>query len=341
MPRKRVTLLIFAICSVALFGSVAFFLQNKELQKEAGDISNAHWQKQIENMGATTAYERFKEQAKKSDSPHLEAHKFGGALYETKGIAGIEVCDASFAYGCYHELTGRAVNDRGKGALPEANAQCRESENFLSCQHGIGHGILSVTGYKRDALISALDTCASLADADTIGGCIGGVFMEYNLRTMLSIKRKEGSSLRTLPDENVYAPCDTLSKTTHQEACYFWQPQLWIQNMFEQKDGYKTILQTVTNRCMRLKNTAYRNRCVEGLGNAFVGELSRRKIQHTNVASDICKYLPTGSDRYRCIVHAAGAFIGNEDSRTKAAALCGSLPEEKEVSCREKAGLTP
>lgn len=326
---------------MTLLGSVAFFLQDTKPQKVAGDISNAYWQKQIESMGATTAYAQFKEQAAKSAAPHIEAHKFGGALYETRGIAGIEVCDASFAYGCYHELTGRAISNHGESALPEANARCRKSENFLSCQHGIGHGILSITGYKKDDLVSVLDTCASLADADKIGGCVGGVFMEYNLRTMLSIEEKEKSLLRTLPDENVYAPCDSLSKRTHREACYFWQPQLWIQKMFEQKDGYKTILQTVADRCVQLENTPDHNRCVEGLGNALVGEISHRNMQDTNTTSDICKYLPTQSDQYRCIVHAASAFVGNENGRAKAAALCESLSKEKEISCRENAGLKP
>ena len=229
-------------------------------------VQEAYWEGRVKTLGASRAYEEFARFVDHKDPnfQHAQAHFFGAGLYAGAGVAGLSTCDARFNFGCFHEFLGRAIAALGLSEVQNLNQGCYEAlgPTFLSCQHGIGHGILAYLGYARKDLDHALSVCEDLPYNESIGGCYGGVFMEYNLQTMLG---REG---RIRPRaENVLYPCNELS-AIYQPACVYWQPQWWAQTLRQEGEiDLARVFSTLGERCDLLKDPALGRFCFEGVGN--------------------------------------------------------------------------
>jgi hypothetical protein len=223
------------------------------------------WEARIQAVGGKTAYEELAQAIR--DLPvsqqHENAHTFGAALFEAEGLEGLSVCDSRFSYGCFHEFMGKAISARGLGVVPGLNEGCRKSivESPLSCQHGIGHGVQAFIGYGFGDLKEALVVCADLPYSDPIGGCYGGVFMEYNLQTMLG---KDGK-IRPPEDGDMQFPCNALPHT-YTEACIFWQTQWWHQVLKGEGWNEDAIFTQIGQWCATQTGEQERT-CFEGTGN--------------------------------------------------------------------------
>ncbi len=152
---------------------------------------------------------------------HTEAHIFGGALYATEGLNGISTCDARFSSGCFHEFIGRAIADDGLSVVTQLNTVCT---NKGGCQHGIGHGLISYLGYSPEDLTKSIAICAGLPGEEMLDGCMGGSFMEYNMRTMLQVSN--GAVRPATSTKDLLDPCDRFSGEA-QRSCMLYQPQWW------------------------------------------------------------------------------------------------------------------
>ena len=181
----------------------------------------------IREFGGVDAYARlaFAMQGLEIEEQHEYAHTFGHELYAVEGEQGIGACDARFAFGCFHQFLGEAIGDLGTtsvGRLYDACATITGTRRV--CQHGIGHGVLSAIGYDEADLKGALELCNSVTRERTYAGCVGGAFMEYNLRIIASAEGIQG------PREfsgDMYAPCTSVS-SLDQKTCTFWLPQWWL-----------------------------------------------------------------------------------------------------------------
>jgi plastocyanin len=110
---------------------------------------------------------------------HSLAHVVGNVLYQHQGIAGVKLCDASFAYGCFHGVTEQLLRDKGPVAVVEVERACignlsSGNQSFSGCIHGAGHGLLTWEN---------MDVSKALADCDRFSSsvqnyCYDGVFME-------------------------------------------------------------------------------------------------------------------------------------------------------------------
>ncbi len=229
-------------------------------------VQQAYWESQVKKLGPQKAYEEFARDVNGQDpgAQHAQAHYFGAALYAAAGVSGLATCDAQFNFGCFHEFLGRAISALGLGQVDSLNQACHDAlgSNFLSCQHGIGHGVLAYLGYSRKNLDQALSLCKDLPYNDTIGGCYGGVFMEYNLQTMLGTEAR----LRPVVADTLY-PCDELAPA-YQKACMYWQPQWWDQTMRgEGQSDITAIFVELGKRCDMEKDSTLVQFCYEGIGN--------------------------------------------------------------------------
>ena len=91
---------------------------------------------------------------------------FGDALYHTTSLKGIHICDSKFGFGCYHSFLEEAITDKGLSAINDLDNECsKQFSKGGSCQHGIGHGILSYLG--DDKLSQALTLCTTLKSKKT------------------------------------------------------------------------------------------------------------------------------------------------------------------------------
>ena len=199
-----------------------------------------HWVERILAAGATNAYAEFLDTAENySIDTHTHAHLIGEALYKTNGLSGIQYCDESFTFGCFHSFFGMAVDEHGVGVLKQLDEYCTASfaSRSTECQHGIGHGILIHVGYEN--LVAALDLCLSVSPLLT-GGCTSGVFMEYNFLTM----QDSTGSMRER-GENLLYPCDALPQM-YEPSCYYEQVQWWSALFFDDPKKLVALCEVVT-----------------------------------------------------------------------------------------------
>ena len=219
-----------------------------------------YWHDRIAAVGGEEAYQELGRAmtGEPRQTQHEQAHAFGGELFTLEGVVGLGVCDSSFDYGCYHEFLGRAIAATGLTALSTLDQACFSvlAKSPLSCQHGLGHGIVASLGYTSAALQDALAACHGLPDNDPIAGCDGGVFMEYNFALMLS----EQSRTRPLGTDP-FEPCSTLA-ASYRAGCYFWQPQWWAAVLQPLDD--QAMFAQMGEWCSR--SDTFRAECFEGIG---------------------------------------------------------------------------
>lgn len=286
-----------------------------------------YWKERIEKKGGEGAYTEFSDAvaAFSYGDRHSKAHAFGSALFAAEGADGISVCDARFSFGCFHQFLGDAISSLGLESIPDLNAKCFEdlAESPLSCQHGIGHGALAALGYDDAALRHALNVCEELPGADPIGGCYGGVFMEYNVRTMLA----EEATTREYTG-NPFSPCDTL-EGAFVPACIYWQPQWWAQATLQGQDITRAYTE-MGNYCRKFtRNAELLRSCFEGIGNV----VAQASGFDPELARSLCDAAgETGKERLLCRAIGANHF-GIDASAEAAAKVCEGLSESDMTYC--------
>ncbi len=282
--------------------------EEKQIQV-ATSSSYELWSETIQQVGAREAFNKLVASAQglSYGLQHEQAHLFGGILYKQEGVSGLTVCDERLNYGCFHEFLGSAIAELGLSSLAELNQACIDylGTDAAFCQHGIGHGIQTYFGYTEDDLIDALSTCQSLPVNDPIGGCSGGIFMEYNFRTMIAEENEVGRKFTTT---NVFRPCSELSGDDLL-ACSYWQPQWWQQVQFADVSDVETFEQ-VGQQCRdMLTEVTLLENCFSGIGNVIpaIANITLKRTQ------ELCSAAASGNKKYEllCIETARGRVIGS------------------------------
>lgn len=163
---------------------------------------------------------------------HEFAHLVGHAAYEKQGIAGVGICDASFAYGCFHGVAEEAITKRGEAAVTEIEQACTDNldeQRRPSCYHGIGHG---TAGIHRLKLQPALTACDRM-QLENQTYCHDGVFMEHARAT------QDAGLSRDYP----WSLCEDLDELYH-VACARYQPTRLTSAGYEFSDGIISCSQT-------------------------------------------------------------------------------------------------
>lgn len=268
---------------------------------------SAFWQQRIKEIGPAPAYAEFLKNApNQALSTHEQAHAFGEALYKDEGLKGLQYCDSSFAYGCYHSFLGLAVNDEGPSVLPQFAEACKQKFGTanLPCEHGIGHGILVYTNYD---LLKALDLCKTISDRKT-GGCSSGVFMEYNFHTM--DENGDGSFVRT-KTADLYAPCSTLP-ADYKPACYSEQPQWWESVLSEDFKKMGELCGTLS-----ADQDSY-HACYYGIGNYAAAHVENDVTK----ILPLCALMPEASSEAMCREGASWLVAFDPKTHESALTLC-------------------
>ncbi len=142
---------------------------------------------------------------------HEFGHIIGNSAFKKLGMAGVGICDESFAYSCFHGVAEEGIKKQGRASIIEVEEACANhlSKNQQpSCFHGIGHGA---------ATLAALDMSEALSSCDLMEHanreyCYDGVMMEH--ASVTSSKDLEN---------NIWAFCNSLDSKYH-IACGRYQP---------------------------------------------------------------------------------------------------------------------
>lgn len=261
--------ILIAIAFLLTMAGIFFFSTHKaSSDRSLPSISQAEefWAEEIKKNGGARAYKILSEKLANETEPqkHLQAHAFGAALYAVEGIKGLSVCEGGlYGYGCFHQFFGHAIVDLGTGSIRELNEVCIDDSGAtkLACQHSVGHGIQAALGYERSDLWQALALCKDLPHKiGAVGGCYGGVFMEYNVRTVLG----PDASPRE-PGNNLADPCDALD-APYSETCVYWLPHWWWTTVFSEKSNRSTFSSLGEYCDVHIHSEELRKICYNGIG---------------------------------------------------------------------------
>lgn len=343
---------VFAIMLVAsgalftfVFGDVSSFLQGDIVGKSqailpgvTSDVTqfDKEWIDRIEKVGAATAYHDFliAYATATTEVQHTNAHLFGNVLYQADGIDGIKVCDSQFEAGCYHEFLGRAIQDDGTEIVVRLNEKCLETAEPDWCQHGIGHGVVGYVGYEYDSLVNALEICDTLRVQSRIGGCFGGVFMEYNSKLLANANGGVGGGVRQFDETTGFNfPCDRI-ETPFRDACYFRQPQWWMTSIFSNQWGDKigrlNMFKKMGELCGKVEEGTQQDYCFKGIGLYGVSVVSGN-IEEMIL---VCKSMPSNRD-IECRAMAVNSPYFNLLPQETPQSMCDGLSSIDHRRCLE------
>jgi plastocyanin len=250
---------------------------------------------------------------------HDIAHFVGSLMYEEKGMAGLSLCDPTFAFGCYHGFTESAFS-KDLSLLPVIESACREigavkSGPWASCVHGIGHGV--ATFYHSTKIDQALASCDELANGATY--CHDGVFMEFSFSAPPSFYQS---------DDPLF-PCTAVGPS-YQAACGRNQPQVMAQRL---KMPANEIIDHCTKAPKPIGDT-----CTDAVGFAIANESGGSP--EAIVAG--CAIFPNTTQQAQCTAAAAGelVFQNYQGWQVSAPAACDGLPIEFRQDCYQRVRQT-
>jgi len=211
---------------------------------------------------------------------HEFAHIIGNQIYTQFGLSGIKNCDDTFAFGCYHGVTEKLLQQKGASVVKAVQAECLEifppKVNLLytGCIHGMGHGLLT---FESLNIKYALRDCDGL-DVDYRPYCYDGVFMENatdNPKTAYDAT-DPWKLCRSLPDQYHY-------------NCGRYQAQ-------DLRKEFGSDLDKTAVACNKAPDELMKDPCFESIG-FFVAQTAIGNIQKIvelcgtikqAIASDIC-----------------------------------------------------
>ena len=293
------------------------------------DQRREYWASRIRAVGGGATYEEFAQFiAVRSDTgeSHYLSHDVGAALYQELGVEGLAICDSRFYYGCFHEFSGQVIADMGLEAVSILNESCLERGGWdgTSCQHGLGHGLITAIGYESSDLTQALEICDELKDNEPVNGCQGGAFMEYNVRTMLA----EGGKVRPV-GESLADPCDWVGDS-YQMSCMFWQPRWWRYGMFADEAGTSELFKRMGTFCEEIAiNEEVKHSCFSGIGYITTSETAYDPA----TARSLCEATSEDtSASVHCLAMVA-SHIKQHSGSEEGAKVCENLTEGEKTYC--------
>ncbi len=277
---------------------------------------------------------------------HGYAHYFGDALFLEKGFDGLLFCDNMFDYGCIHGFLGKLIEQEGAFSLYRLREVCNyenESLGYLdifSCLHGSGHGLLGEFGYDEAGLLQALKVCEEVfddyykfSDRET---CHSGVFMEYNVRIMISSIGEGNANMRPY-NNDIYAPCMSLEEHSKFQRHCWSQLSIWwsyVLPAFNSEEKYYKIFSLCQN--LPKERSKWIPSCAEGLGASIMMNF-RSSSQELLV--DMCSLFNESDSTKRCIINGiVHGFASQRISEEDAYSICGYFKNKKsESECLKKA----
>lgn len=329
MSRTYILAGAFLVCAVVA-GVFVASVRRQESRPISFQESMRVWEERFQTLGAERAYQTYLEEGRtlSYDEAHDLAHAMGEVLYRVYGEEGLSHCTADFAFGCFHGFAGFVLETKGLSVVEMLARACDVPGRgvYLGCMHGVGHGILSYLG--SDDLREALLACPAYRSGEgDVGGCPGGIFMEYNFNTMQS---PTGVAIRPPGGASLTEPCENGVPKRLQPACFYEMPSWW--RALEDVQGVPEIEQyrAVGARCAEVSDEHLRSVCFRGMGNV-IGPQSDYDV---SVMRTLCGTLPGKSAFALCYGEALGHLLGQPDGPARLRAVCEEEPDAPGALCR-------
>lgn len=245
---------------------------------------------------------------------HEFAHIIGNAIYSKYGLRGITNCDSAFAFGCYHGVSEKLLQDKGVSIIKDAQQEClkifppQETQNYTGCIHGMGHGLLT---FESMNVSRALEDC-DILDFTYRNFCYDGVFMENSLEAK-----------RGFDAGHPWKFCSDLPEA-YQFNCARYQSQFFF-------DKFNNNIKSVTGNCAKAPNGTLEKTCFESVG-YHVTQMAKGNF---NKIKEECSKASTSDGGSTCIIGAAREVIFQRYQNWEETSndLCQSLNGDLAQTC--------
>ena len=255
---------------------------------------------------------------------HQVTHAIGRTAADiTKSVdqayaEGDNFCWSGYYHGVMESIVSRIGIKNLPAALPTICASIKAQKPYsfyhYNCVHGLGHGVMDVTGSQ---LFKSLSMCDLLTDTWEQQSCYGGVFME-NEMDEVNLNHHTNYLVAGQP---MY-PCTAVADK-YKEQCYLMQTSHALRVANEN-------FSEVFSECASI-DSPYVDTCYQSLGRDSSGN-SNSTIGPT-VAN--CMLGQNLDAQQNCIIGAVKDFISYYHSDQQANQLCEALVSALQATCQE------
>lgn len=183
--------------------------------------------------------------------------------------------------------------------------------DLWQCYHGIGHGLMYLTGGDLD---KSLQMCKDdLQDLQAVANCKNGVYMEVFNSEVLA---KEKSFVDS---KKPFATCS--QRKTSKGDCYIYAPTYFSQTL---EMSYEDIFK----ECSKTE-IGYKYVCIEGVG----AEMLKRNMSDLSSVFDLCKKAGEYMSQEACVSGVVNMYMNQEGSYTAGEEICKIAPESYQDFC--------
>lgn len=299
-----------------------------------------------DSKGAVYSYDVLRNALLPSNTDiHLLGHAIGDKLYEQKGVDGMQYCTHEFRNACSHSIVVALFQARGEAALSMISSTCRKAPGgsgaYTMCFHGLGHGVLSSTGYDLEKTIELCKkTGTKEFNNQEFPQCVGGAIMEIisgggHDRELWLQRRANYLN----PSQPLYS-CATLVPEEAKTLCYMYiSPFLLEATGADIASPNKDDFLNAFTLCSTIpeKDKEHLTTCYGGFGKEFIVLAQDRDIRKTenmtnkqlSQVEEWCVLARNSEGIEACIESAMQSlFWGGENSYSVAVNFCNILREK-------------
>lgn len=276
--------------------------------------------------GVAGAFTELRAEYAKDESVRSNCHpithvigRTAGETFNTVSAAyaeGDEFCWSGYYHGVMEAMLSKIDTDELVSQLDTICADMRAEQKFsfdhYNCVHGLGHGVMLVSGHE---LFDSLKSCDVLSDEWEKQSCYSGVFME---NVMANINPSHTTKY-IKADQPLY-PC-TAVDDTYKNQCYLMQTSQALTSLGGD-------FQKVFALCGGIEEQ-YRETCYQSLGR----DASGRSISNVPQTRQTCLLGRNDVAVSNCIIGAAKDFVSYYHSDVQATELCNSMDLNYQSVC--------
>ncbi len=276
---------------------------------------------QVEKEGAEAAFLELRSLYETDERARIDchqlAHEIGHAGFDRyRDVAGAFTHGDPFCWsGYYHGVLESYVADIGYENLPgRMNTICESmpgrekySFDYYNCVHGIGHGVMAVTG---DDLTSSLGLCDGLSGRWEQQSCYGGVFMQN------TINEHFGEHRADFKEDDAAYPCTAVDQR-YKDSCYITQTSHMLK-------AFRGNFTEVFAACAAIPDKEFLDTCYQSIGR----DASGSSVSDPVKTKATCMLGTDRQQRVGCVIGAAKDFVSYFHSDVEAKAFCDSLDDE-------------
>lgn len=251
---------------------------------------------------------------------HDVLHEIGHAAFDKYGSFQeaaqyqSDFCNSGFVHGTfesYFKTTDDALKNLPEQCAAYASYGGREFD-LWQCYHGVGHGLMYLTGGDLEESIDLCDT--NLTDSSA-KSCENGAYMEvFNLE----ILAKEESFVNDDP----FTTCKQYAN--EKGECYAYIPTYYSQRL---NMPYKDIFQI----CKDNAEPGYENSCIQAVGS----EAIKRNMDNPKDVFSLCEQAGNEEEQVACSLGLVGTYINQKGSFEASEDICNNASRDLRETCEE------